>query len=193
MFAIRPAWRLIVVLAAATFATRAGRAESIYHLTPYSIDAGFSIDSGSIVVVDSAPDDLLLETNEILTFTVHATDEAGSFSFSGTGANAHINGPVDIANASISVAFPSNFKDENLMLLEDPGSLAYAQWLSLRLGDDFGSVSLSSRTGSFEDVFVTAPITVASMPEPRSMLLFLMGGIALFTSRQARRKARTEK
>lgn len=189
MFVIRLVWFSFVMgLAASPLAARVGRAESMFRLTPYSMQGGISIDSGSIVVVDNATDDLLLSADEIISFTVHATDQNGSFSFSGTGANAVVNGPIAIVNNGISLAFPSNFKDENVMVLEDPVTGVYAQWLAINLGNEMVSVSLGSRTGIFDIASVTAPMPFASMPEPESSLLALLGVLGMLSLR--RRRAR---
>jgi hypothetical protein len=149
----------------------------IYLLTPYSVNGGFSIDSGSITVTETAADDGLLDFSEIVCFTVNATDEVGAFSFSGTGASVVINSPIVIEPSSLTVPFPLNLRDENLMALEDPDSLAYAQWLSINIGADLGSVSLNSRSGLLQSVPASAPIRVA-VPEPSMMSLLALGGTA---------------
>lgn len=182
---------LVAIIITAAGSSRDARADLVYSLLPYTVDAGISVDSGSITVTETAAEDMLLDKDEIVSFSVDVTDEVGSFTFTGTGANAVINGPIAIGPASIFVPFPVNLRDENLMLLEDPGSNAHAQWLAINLGSDLSSVTLNSRTGVLHKTSVSAPIGVA-VPEPKSMIFLVIGGVFLRPWRRMRVRAKRE-
>lgn len=154
----------------------------VYHITPYDLGKGFSIDSGWISTLDTAPDDGLLDISEIVSFRVDyshpkgqdtLTDANATLSIEGSNAN---EGNLAISSTQILVLDESPADHLNFLLVEDDTSFARVFWRNNagveKVSFDVQFVDIQSPLEDQLEFFLPpGSIEVATVPEPSLLLL----------------------
>lgn|GEM_PF-1600998 len=149
-------------------------APRVYEITPVDIGSGFSIDSGSIGTVDTAPDDGLLDPSEIVSFHVTYTHPSGQDTLTDAGSTVLITGNIAISATQILVPDESPADHFNQIVIDDDSSFAFLRWRTLAdTMSDLQAITAQEPAGLVVDTASLPPgsIEVASVPEPASSVL----------------------
>ncbi len=164
----------------------------VYQITPYDIGGGFSIDAGWIGTVSTAPDDGLLSSAEILSFSVSYTHPSGQDTLTDADATVQVTGNIAISATQIQVLDESPADHFNQIVLDDDSPFAFLRWRSI--ADEFGDfqpITAQEPAGLAVSSLQLPPgsIEVAHVPEPSLPAMQQISVLWLVGLARLRRKA----
>jgi hypothetical protein len=168
----------LIAIATITSAMLQASAALIMDVTPYALSNGFSVDGGTLTLLDSAPNNGLLENGEIMEWEINVTfGDSSSFTFTSLNPvhSYYVNAPQTLTATELilSDSFGIDFKDNE----------ATFETRSVDFRDTYyvANFNLATPSGWLHGQLGK---TIAAIPEPASIGLLGLVSCGIFFTRR---------